>query len=426
MSECMQIHETVVKDIVDVISGIKDFDGVEWLRKRNNTGSIAKRAANLTIVFPCIVSSNNSIENCMLAVKALEKKYVMLLEILFASVQITDADNMYDYMKQFHTNLNSKMSLDDFMSFMDKMEEGGKITVTDRDAYEAIREDMKHIGFEINRSFNKTSLNDYAVSKTMMGESSIYLETRSINESIPRTPSGTIEKNDIEYMKFRGNNMTPMDVKKANELMPTLMHINFITQRDGETPIAINDAIVGVKVKMYPIDSIEITNRLTSKVKDKNGLFNLIRATTREISFFRDLAFAIDKAKLDAIQVGSNSDNAKMFRLLERRAAKNKFMSLIKKNDASPITSLILSQEDVEYMMKYHSLDVRKAYIARTIMESYNLMNITILDESLEIARFLFDDGDGLFETLTFDALEKEAGDNSYKKVINLMSKMTR
>ena len=64
--------------------------------------------------------------------------------------------------------------------------------------------------------------------------------------------------------------------------------------------------------------------------------------------------------------------------------------------------------------------------IRDTIMEAYNLMNITIADESLEIAKFLYDDGDGIFEALSFDGLEKESKDSSYKKIVNLMSKINR
>ena len=82
--------------------------------------------------------------------------------------------------------------------------------------------------------------------------------------------------------------------------MPTSMIVNFIATNDnGETERV--TGIIGVKAKMYPVDSIDICNRLSSKIKDRNGLFNLVRASTREISFFKDLAFAIDKAKLDAI-----------------------------------------------------------------------------------------------------------------------------
>ena len=53
-------------------------------------------------------------------------------------------------------------------------------------------------------------------------------------------------------------------------------------------------------------------------------------------------------------------------------------------------------------------------------------MDIVVVDESLEIAKFMFDDGDGVYETLTFDYLEKESNGNDYKKVINLMSKINR
>ena len=69
---------------------------------------------------------------------------------------------------------------------------------------------------------------------------------------------------------------------------------------------------------------------------------------------------------------------------------------------------------------------MEKSYNARSILEAYNLMDIVIADESLEIARFIFDDGDGVYEALTFDALEKQSNDNTYKKVVNLVSKINR
>ena len=230
------------------------------------------------------------------------------------------------------------------------------------------------------------------------------------------------KNNYVEYFKSQ---LLPSDIKKANELMPTTMMVTFTTY-DGERRVGTTNAIIGVKAKMYPVDSMDIIERLSSKVKSKNGLFNLVRASTREISFFRDLAFAVDQMKADAIHVAKDSNNAKIFRLLERRAAKNKFSSLLKKNDASPITSLVLSQSEVEYLKRYNNLDLEKAYNTRTLLEGYNLMDIVIADESLEIARFLYDDGDGIFETLTFDALEKETRDGSYKKVVNLMSRINR
>lgn len=461
--DCMQIHETIVRDVFDVLSNVKDFDQVEWLNKRNSVGSIARRTSNLILVFPVIVSNSLSIETASIISKAIERKCVSLLQILFSSIQMTEYDNLQDYISQFHTNLDLKngMDLGTFIDVMDKMVEEGAVEVSDYDIYNAVKEDMRNINFTLSESFNPVAINDFKVKENMYNEQ-VVLEANSPKEvtfkydGYSRTMpydkyKDTVEKyagrKVDEYKKNRqqqirvNNNvnkglkdqvdlfryqLSQPQVDKLNELMPTIMLVNFISHDKKSGSNIDQTGIIGVKAKLYPVDGMEIVTRLSSKYKDKNGLFNLIRATTREISFFRDIAFMIDKAKLDAINMGSNSSNAKMFKVLERRAAKNKFTTLLKKNDASPITSLVLSNDEVEYLKKYNNIDLDKPYIARTILEGFNLMDITIADESIEIAKFLFDDGDGIYETIPFDALEKQAKDNSYKKIVNLVSKLNR
>lgn len=412
MNKCEMLHETIVRDVIDVINNVKQLDDVEWINRTGRVGSISRQASNLVLVFPVIVSNSINIQTASLIAKAIERKCVSLLQILFASVNITDEDNLYDFISQFHSNLNAHLTLDDFIKFADGMAESGVIEIVDKDAYEAVKEDMRNINYYLDTSFNETSINDYVSKTNIYGESTIMLEARSNEPTL---------KDQTEYFK---NQLLPQDVQKANELMPTTVAVNFTTYCDGIKNRS--TGIIGVKAKLYPVDFMEIISRITSKYKDSNTLFNLIRASTREISFFKDLAFAIDKAKLDAVNMAKESNNAKLFKLLERRAAKNKFSALLKKNDASPITSLVISQEEVEYLKKYNNLDMEKSYVTRSILEAYNLMDIVIADESLEVAKFLFDDGDGIYDTLPFDALEKEAKDSSYKKVINLMSKINR
>ena len=459
MNDCKLLHETIVRDIYDVITSVKDIDEVEWLQKRNNVGSIARRASNLVLVFPVIVSTSINIQSAMMISKAIERKCCTLLQILFSSVQLTDAETVKDYISQFHNNIDfgDKMSLDSFMGIVDDMANEGAIEITDADAYAAVKEDMKNINYTLSNILNPISINDYSRQTNIYGESTIMLNeanptgndrhnrlnalvdkiasdsmnkmTPMINDTI-RKASTTFKRNQAsdnslkDLTSYYSNQLLASDVRKANELVPTIMMVNFMHGKDG---VKYNmSGVIGVKAKLYPVDSMEIISRLSSKVKDSNGLFNLIRATTREISFFKDLMFCIDKAKLDSVNMAKGSNNAKIFKLLERRANKNKFMRLIRKNNASPITSLVLSQEEVEYLKKYNNMDMDKAYNTRTILEAYNLMDIVIVDESMELAKFMYDDGDGMYETITFDSLEKEASDNSYKKVINLMSKMNR
>lgn len=452
--KCQQLHETIVRDVIDVIDDVKNFDQVEWIGKRNNVGSIAKRSSNLILVFPVICSSSININTATIITKAIERKCVSLLQILFSSIQLTSADNMYDYIKQFHTNLDvgANLTLDDFMTLMDKMVDEGAVTVTDYELYEAVREDMHNINYYLPTEFNSRSINDLSVRKgnTTFGESAVICEAKDSTwfqvtdkDKFSKAIGGYVNKAVTNSMKKRGKEIEDQnkdlgkrtdyfryqlstgEVQKANELMPSTMMVNFTTRNDDGSYFT-TTGVIGVKAKLYPVDAMDIVNRIAAKYKDSNGLFNLVRASTREISFFRDLAFAIDKAKMDAVNMAKESNNAKMFKVLERRAAKNKFSSLLKKNDASPITSLVISQEEVEYLKKYNSVDMEKSYVTRSILEKYNLMDIVIADESLEVAKFLFDDGDGVFETLPFDALEKEAKDSSYKKVVNLMSRLSR
>ena len=455
------MHETVVKDIVDVISDIKNFDQIDWINNRNSTGSIAKRASNLVLVFPVIVSNALSMETAMIINKAIERKCCSLLQILFSSMQFANSDNLIDYLRKFHTNLDLKsgMDLDEFLGIMDKMVDEGTVIVN-KEMYESIKEDMHNIDYHLSTDFNPVSINDYKIVNNYFGESSVVCEAdsrnlntgiyddkdliaamnKSINNRVDKSITKAFKKGITvnNNMGGKDRNMSAKDatdyftkqlldndIKKANELMPTTMIVNFISASDDGRDSERVTGIIGVKAKMYPVDSMDICNRLSSKIKDRNGLFNLVRASTREISFFKDLAFAIDKAKLDAVYMASDSNNARMFKVLERRAAKNRFSRLIKKNDASAITSLVLSQYEVEYL-KQMNINMEKSYNARSILEAYNLMDIVIADESLEIAKFIFDDGDGVYETLTFDALEKQSNDNTYKKVVNLVSKINR
>ena len=94
MNQCQQLHETIVQDIISVIDNAKNYDQVEWLKSKNNVGSIAKRASNLTLVFPVICSSSINIQTASIITKAIERKCVSLLQILFSSIQLTSADNI--------------------------------------------------------------------------------------------------------------------------------------------------------------------------------------------------------------------------------------------------------------------------------------------------------------------------------------------
>ena len=435
MRASQQLHRTAVRDIISITedtSSIQDVMNVinkgaevgrDWLSKNNNTGSIAKRASNLVLVFPVLVSSSLKMQTAVLLSKAIERKCVSLLQLLFSATNLTryrDTKDLNDYISKFHTNINaskSAITLDDFINIMDTMVATGEATVVDRDMYDAVMESMKDINLAANDLLRESSVNDFKVTNTMFGRTNVTLEA---------APTDPIQKDIKAYSNNSQdlrNQVSNPNMDKANEMVPTMMTVNFVTMIDGQ-PVK-QTGMVGVKAKMYPVDSMELMNRLEYKVSNSNTLFSLIKCSTKEKSFFRDFLFAVDKAKMDAINIAKGSVNTRLFRTLEKRASANNRL-LLKRGDASPITTMVLSQEEVEYMKKYKNLDIEKASTAKVILQGYNLMGIIITDDSIEVAKMMFDDGEGMFETVTYDSLAKEDKNGDYKKIINLMAQMNK
>lgn len=472
------IHETIVRDIVDIAKDVVDTSQeTEFLfsNRAKNFKSIADASSRLTLIFPTIVSRNISIENASMISKANERQAVSMLQMLFSAINISNASNALDYIKQFHTNLkvsDDSITVDDFMSTLDSLSDIGEsgITIRDRELYNKVKNDLLNLNYTLPESINETSLQDYKIinndyygrrivcegkrqKKSNRNSSSI--SVTKLNSPVSQTvnlpsnvkpmakPSISIKqskygskyddmKNISTIMKNRSdvlrNQLIDTDVRKANELVPTLMVINFVSKDSkGDNNIP-QQAIIGVKSKIYPIDSSDIMNRIVVKNKDRNGFLKFIKATTREISFCRDFLFAIDQAKLDALSQSNKGSSSKLWKILERRSLKSKIRRALgsKVNDASAISTLVISQEEVEYLKKNESIDLTKPAVIRPIMESYNLMCFVIVDESMETSSFIYDTGNDIYEEIPFRQLERDSSNNEYKKIINLMTKISR
>lgn len=212
------------------------------------------------------------------------------------------------------------------------------------------------------------------------------------------------------------------EVKKANEMVPSLMLINTI---DPDTGVNMQ-SVIGVKSRIIPVPSNEVVGRILANYNDSNAMLKFVKLTTREISFIKDFLLAVDSAKLDAINNSKKGSSSSLFRALERRAQNGKIRKLAKteKQFAKAISALVISQEDVEDLKKYNNVDVEIPRVIIPIMEKLNLLYFVIVDESAESVK-LFIDGATDYEVYNFSSLEKEAKDDGYKKVLNLMTKMT-
>ena len=592
-------HESVVKDIVDILTDLKDFDEVQFINNANarrSFKSITHATKDLILTFPVMVSTDIEPDNAIMISKAQEKKMASLLHILFTAISVGNNEDVYDYVRKFHSNVgNMGGTLDNYADALDKLattfdESYNQTLKIDHAVLETVLEELKESNYVLPDDIKETSLESFKVVPGIGGRNDMiihegksrnrysnhdeYLEyimktnnwagrqgvdlsayqdmesldtkldtlpldanvkgsiraawvdfhnydqvVANTNKVYQHLPSGknsyeltqtttstfnnrtsdsrtdivdrmkdietklldtslsdaekdklnkeheVLEKNlgrldqerdkaiqaqkDLMNIRQRDNrpelqrkvdmakymaDMTKAhnaivlnnEYKKANELQPTMMVVNFM-RKDSEGRGTIQSAVIGIKCKIYPINSADIVNRISGKLQDKSFLTNFVRATTNEIAFFRDFLFAVDNAKIDAKSYGKSASSNKLWKVLERRSTKSKFRRSLKMyNDATAISTLVMSENDNEYLKKMYSIDMLNVARARKIMDSFNFMCIVIANQSTEVASFLYDTGDDTYEMIPFSGLEREASDNSYKKMVNLMAKVSR
>ena len=248
-----------------------------------------------------------------------------------------------------------------------------------------------------------------------------------LNKSKLDTEKTTRDLNKMKSFELYRNNMVAKlvdtDVKKANELQPTIIQVNY-SQKNEAGEFELRSFLAGIKSRLIPVSSTDIVERIIAKNKTKINFLNFIRATTGEIKFFKDFLFAIDQAKLDSKNAVKKGEAAAIWNCLSNRAVKNTNSKLKKLgNDASAITVLVLSQETVNYMKSVHKFDLEKMSNTKMVCDVYNLMGIMIADESIEVLKSFYV-GNSSYEQIAYSFLEKEAKNSDYKKMINLFGKM--
>ena len=395
------IQESILSDIINVYDNVTADDfSLDKLLPTQAGGyksfkSINSATKDLVLTFPVMFSRNMELATAELIAKALEAKYANLVKMLLTAMAITNATDAIDYVKNIHSNMqfNDGIDVDDYLTINNKLaKESGAMTMFTLGT-KAVYENYKH----------------------------------SLKHSLPLTNT-IITEADAKRNGNGGDNkpgsitLTQDKIDKANQQMPLMMKVNFISKATGR-PIT-TSAYLGIKCKLFDVAGLDIVQRIVSKNSSAISLFNFIRATSQEIGFWRDFVFALSKAKVDAISNARNGSSSKMWKALEQRATKSKLNQFFRqKNDATAITSLLVTTDEVEELKKNNDIDLSRSNVARKIMSDYNLLCIGIVDETTESVALIFDTGDDEYELVRFKSLKKEK-DMDAKQIVNLLTKM--
>ena len=398
-------------------------------------GSISSAAKDLIMTFPVMCDNSLPISTASMISKAHERNVITMLQLLFSAMQMNSKDGR-EVINSIHTNLKTNYSMDDVVDALDGIsnaEEPGKaiynllgenVQLSDRDLKNLINE-MTEALKTMNKSFpveslSETSLNDFTV-LNVNGNT-------IVREAAPQKKEIVKEDNEV-YLS--AEKLLDSDVKKANELAPSLMVVQYNELEDdaqgGKKIFQKTSFVAGVKSRLIAVDSMDIVERIVSKNKTALNFLNFIRATTGEIHIVKDFLLSIDQAKIDAKNSVKKGQAARMWKALEARAIKNNRNKLRKEgNNASAITVLVLSQETANFLKTKYDFDIENLKNATMILEAYNLMGLFIADESIEVVKSLYV-GNSEFESTAYQYLRRENNNNSTEKAItNLLGQANR
>ena len=181
MTQYNQIHETAVKEVLDLFDSLCDltdneFDPIEISKKvfknrrasdgKYSSTSIAKASSDMTLTFPVICSKSVSIETASMITKAIERKCVVMLQMLFSAYQLSDKETAMEYIHQFHNNLDTRgMTMDDLFDTLELMENADITIHSSR--MKAIHDDLIHnTNYYLPKSIAENSLNNFGVYNT--------------------------------------------------------------------------------------------------------------------------------------------------------------------------------------------------------------------------------------------------------------------
>ncbi len=437
------INENIFETIK---SSKKEYENRKQQHPEYLGGSISRYTKNLIMTFPLLADDSLPISTIQMISKASERNITTMLQMLFSSLSIT-GNNGKEILAKVHKNIDS-MSMDDVIDALDsycaneniyKYNESAMQKVYDREAIQEMVKQLPQIMKEYPlSSFSEKSLNDYLVRSNNYGDSIVYEslpidpniaalntedETHKRNQDISKNKSD-FGKNRTEYLQKQ---LINQDIKKANELQPTLLSINMVDvdENSGRVKNTISFA-AGVKSRIIGIEAMDIVERIVAKVKTALNFKNFIRATSGEIKFGRDFLLCIKQAKINAKNAVKKGEAAQIWNALENRAANNVKNKYAVKNDASAISTLVINQETVNYIKNSFKIDLNSAKEAVNIMKQYNLLALVIADESNEVAKFLYD-GNNSYELVAYASLSRDMNDTStYKKTVNLINQAGR
>lgn len=434
---------------MDVVSLIKDVKtaanaGVfkdnnklidEFNRQGKQYSSIANRATEGTLQFPVIISSSIDIETAQNISKALERNYSTFAQIAFSHTP-TDTWNekwtAADYINKFHQNNRIKTNKHDIMSALNSVMDSYNVYEDDNciiysATYESVTTNIKASNkeqlFDVMEHVRHDILNNKYTPKTEV----IYnFNNKELNQKYNNHVIKEAKQDEpkIKQVDLSKDMLKDNDVKKSNELVSTTLHVRIRLVNKNQEDMGVVDFIVGIKCILHPVKSDDMITNMVNACRNNNKVFNFLRWTSGEISFFKDFLLNMKEIKTD-VTAHKTGSSPWWLALKRRKALANLKAATIVGKQILPNATIVISAEEVEFIKSEYGFDLYNPIFFNKILNTYFLLGFVIVDSSAQIAHFLFEDQTD-FQTVTFSALEKSSvnDERKFKEMLKVVNRI--
>lgn len=412
--------DTVLGKILSVVKGGTGKQAYDYLKPSEKYKSIARQSDKAICQFPVIASKAMTYDTATMIVKACERNFTTFMGVVIGLNQVIDSNTgAVDYISRFHTNTDDTIE-----------RVGGYIDTKVNESVSPIdKKEMQRLLLEANvefgSQFEAQSLNDRY--KPVDIKSILATEAVASGEVVvgmsDEEKSNAALSNKMVEPPFKSI-LKDSDVKKANELVPSLMSVQLVQRNDAGQNIPIH-FLLGIKAVLHPVGSVEMINNVF-KAFDKGSrgkFFDFLRWTTGEISFIKDLVLGLDEVKRD-ISAERNKKESPWWNILRNRNSMGRFRRWTKTAPLLPNATIAMTQAEVDNLRANTGVDILDPGSAVQVMQQLGLLQFIVVDDANDVAYFLID-GQTKFQTYTFNALQRDNGD-AEKQAMRLIKQMNK
>jgi len=430
-----------IKHAVDLTTGKTDGSNLNFAYATNpRLGSIKAKARDSVFQFPVLMSNSLSKDTMFMVSKALERVYANYIKIAISNSDLIDIENTLskngktEFLKRFHQNdtpdINFKYMHESFnpsvLRNVIHMESIKLLTpycenynTGSLSHYNVIKEESKVQGKipQLNEATatppaNGTQYTDYERRQQQVNDANERRQQQINDANERRQQQIEDERNRRQYERNQRvdqirNTVTISDtlIRKNNEMEPTILDLT--VKYKTNNIIQDTNLVIGIKCVVHGLPSNELCYFIPKSIIDNRLIFKLIRWTSGEIKFWKDVIFDFDNLKYLATK---SKESGKWWKYLKDKSQVARINNTIGKNNTLlPNTSMVINYGEYEYIKNKHGIDLLKKDInlANKLMDIYFLLGLLIVDESTETV-YSFDDQRGMWEMYSFDTLQKD------------------